>query len=1403
MSGFTFAIPLGRDDLLVRTERDHYIVEDLTPVRHLKSKLQDCLILVQQQGAAFITTGGFDVIFSLLQEYHQAPSSDVKELAFNVTTRGMGSLVDELSQLLNANTQMVDAEDRIVSLNTMKMTLYAFCQLIDLIEADQLQSDPITGGKQKGKKKSKDDDFTWDWERERLRAVTLLYNLVQLKISQLFDPPTIEEEVINLIASTCFKILENPSLAHQKTKDTRNGIIQVLGTMNKKFGYTLSCGLKFIQHLKHFDHLVQVLGQATEMLVREYGCTSLVTSLIREISRIDPRELARDTGGTRSYSLFLVDVAERMPEQVKPNIAQLTSHLDGDSYTMRKCVLGILAEIVAKQLSGEELDESGRDDRDSFLDCLEDHMHDINSFVRSHVLHCWSRLCKDKCIPLARQHRVLELCAGRLQDKSSTVRRAAVQLLKTLLESNPFAAKLETEELEKKLREEDSKLAQLCPEEAKDPVESWADMEGMVEEGLEKGDAEEVPVWEGATVNEVAERVAGFLDKKAVSKAVALTEAAKAAFPKDDLFGGADEMEEDDEEDEEEEPKKGNGMLKRLRLVYLQARCVPEPSQSQSQGQSQEEITKQKMLVGYLKDSVKFSKIIHKALPVVAMLLGSKQSTDILEAIDFFVSAFEFGVQNSMLGVRRMLSLIWSGEATIREAVVAAYKRLYIESERERGSERAASAATARNLIALVSGATLGELTSMEKLVSELVASKDLSKGVVTILWEYFTFALSDSDSEKCRDSILLLGMCGLSEVSIISANIQVIVDHGLSDRAAADFRLARNSCEALLRLVPEKLKQDDPNPPTKYPKDNPVLQKIWTLITEGMWTENDPHWMPMAKEALTLVFKLGDQPDSLAGEMIKAVCVRIQEEQAALGPEVGDELRVKTFILKRLCFLAGHVALCMLIYLDVDVFTELKRRQWMRDLKKEKDAKKKEKEKKQSKRASMVVRQSAMATPKNPGEVEDDDMGCVGAEADDMEAEFIRKICDKELLSPSHLLGCLAPLIISICANPTKYSDCDLRASASLALAKLMLVSSDFCEKNLQLLFTVLEKAEEPVIRANLIVALGDLSCRFPNTIEPWTPKMYARLHDEVTSVRSNTLTVLAHLILNDMIKVKGQISDIAFCIVDPVDKIAGLSKLFFAELAKKGNTLYNVMPDIVSRLSDSEVGIEEEPFRTVMRHIIGLIEKDKLQESLVEKLCHRFRSTKTERQWRDISYCLSLFSYSDRSLKKLADNFSCWSDKLHSDAVYSSVQVILAGAKKSGGVGVGKEAARLMVEELEARVEEARAKGVEDSTADRRAADSKAGQGVKTAVRRKKEKSSSDEDEEEEVAPQTRRGKGATKTPAKTPSRKKKVESSDEEDEKDEGRSEEAQVDMEDDDDFVQPAAPVVRGRRGGRRK
>ena len=148
--------------------------------------------------------------------------------------RSMESLVQSLATILNSGN-MLESDERIANLNCMKMNLYLFCQLVELIEGDQANSiDSVTGAKKKGGKKSKDDDFTWDWDQERLRAVTFLYNLVQLPLNPLFDPPMMEEEVVTQLASTCFKILENPVMAFQNKRDTKLSIIQVLGTMNKK-----------------------------------------------------------------------------------------------------------------------------------------------------------------------------------------------------------------------------------------------------------------------------------------------------------------------------------------------------------------------------------------------------------------------------------------------------------------------------------------------------------------------------------------------------------------------------------------------------------------------------------------------------------------------------------------------------------------------------------------------------------------------------------------------------------------------------------------------------------------------------------------------------------------------------------------------------------------------------------------------------------------------------------------------------------------------------------------------------------------------------------------------------------------------------------------------------------------
>lgn len=60
-----------------------------------------------------------------------------------------------------------------------------------------------------------------------------------------------------------------------------------------------------------------------------------------------------------------------------------------------------------------------------------------------------------------------------------------------------------------------------------------------------------------------------------------------------------------------------------------------------------------------------------------------------------------------------------------------------------------------------------------------------------------------------------------------------------------------------------------------------------------------------------------------------------------------------------------------------------------------------------------------------------------------------------------------------------------------------------DVCVSTVQLVFTVMEGARDPGLRATISIALGDLAFRFPNLLEPWTARLYSRLRDEVRTQR------------------------------------------------------------------------------------------------------------------------------------------------------------------------------------------------------------------------------------------------------------------------------------------------------------
>jgi len=143
----------------------------------------------------------------------------------------------------------------------------------------------------------------------------------------------------------------------------------------------------------------------------------------------------------------------------------------------------------------------------------------------------------------------------------------------------------------------------------------------------------------------------------------------------------------------------------------------------------------------------------------------------------------------------------------------------------------------------------------------------------------------------------------------------------------------------------------------------------------------------------------------------------------------------------------------------------------------------------------------------------------------------------------------------------------------------------------------------------------------------------------------------VLTHLVLNDMIKVKGCTHLLAKCLTDQDTNIQHLATQFFSEFASKSNNnIYNILPDTIGQLS-ADKSVDSATFRRISRYLIQYVDKDWQFESLISKICHRMGTTTLASQWHDYIYCLTLFRINEKTFKALSSNFKSYKDALAND--------------------------------------------------------------------------------------------------------------------------------------------------------
>lgn len=888
--------------------------------------------------------------------------------------------------------------------------------------------------------------------------------------------------------------------------------------------------ISIVQNLTYFEHLAEPMAEFLHILSEQYDYPQLADEILRELSNKEFN--SNDTKGPKSVSSFIVKLSELAPRLVIKQMTLLAKQLDSESYALRCSLIEVCGNLLADLSKQEERGDNYKSQLNAFFDVLEERFLDINPYCRCRTIQVYIKICDlEQKFPKRRQ-KAAELAARSLEDKSSNVRRNAIKLLGSLIKTHPFSvmhgSQLSLGEWNVRLEKVDAELNSLNP-----PTETPGLAEATVDTQL-LDDATQLP----------------------------------------------------------ESPQKQMTDEQKIAAVM----------KAQADAATSEKITKLTLTRRYYVEALKFIEVLHGATTTICQLLGSKNKSEIIEAMDFFEIGDAYNIEQNKLGIRRMLRLIWtkgnSDEGKgVQNHLIECYKRLFFEAPDTYTTNDAANY-IARNMISLTFGATPAELTSLEQLLSTMMKSNHISELVVSKLWQVYGVQKREISKSQRRGAIIVLGMLATAKPEIVVGEMETMLRIGLGSLGRSDLQLAKYTCIALRRINPTGRQAEKATVvPSKLTNDHAILCKLATILE----IESDnKEWYGVAEQAISAIYTLSKHPDTLCSEILRRKTRHVFQRRTEKTPEPEQEQRQDedgdtqmaspppeviesveqtepsepklkgSIALSQLLFIVGHVAIKQIVHLEL---CEL-------------DFKRRKAEAEKTKPVSDAPIDKAAKEAA-------DDLDAIGGTTEDDFTEAMAHIRERELLyGENSLLANFGPLVSEICSNNTTYKDKNLQAAATLCLAKLMCVSSEYCEQNLPLLITILERSKDPIIRTNVVIALGDMAVCFNHLIDENTDFLYRRLNDKDASVKRTCLMTLTFLILAGQVKVKGQLGEMAKCLEDDDKRIADLSRMFFTELSTKDNAVYNHFVDMFSLLT-AEKDLEEDALKRIIKFLAGFIEK------------------------------------------------------------------------------------------------------------------------------------------------------------------------------------------------------------------
>ncbi|CAF0881395.1 unnamed protein product [Rotaria sordida] len=1012
--------------------------------------------------------------------------------------------------------------------------------------------------------------------------------------------------------------------------------------------------MKIIQMLQIQEHTATIYSAAIICHVKHFRTDTLLERIINDMCHIclspsiiqssasnhscrsntSLSNTQNETNSTRTMAKLLDELSIHISDHLINYINRLLDLFDSDCLQMRNCLLNVCVNIIRycsslsqyKELRGE-----------LFFLIIDQYFLDCNVHVRSHAIGLCMNLVESKLIPIKFYCHLTQATLERMNDTSCIVRKHAIQLAIKLLKFNPYTDRFlpigvmldeYNAEMNKLIR-----LQKLLGQTLK--IENVSNNVNKINEREEENDLDNQHVLFERIVEQQQRVCSMYLSDESLPSFEQYNAEMSILIQLQSKLNNCLSTNSDIEINDDEEPSE-----KATRLF--------------------DNMVKQSKLVSYLHNATDFCNHLRRFLFKDAFyLLSSKVTSDVLEIIDFLVLWSTFECESAIYKKleQHMFSLIWSNDKNISNAVLNAFKRICLKIDEDNKDDKISSKQIIEKLLDQIDlNLTLTFEHILKQLLSESTSiTANIFHFIEVLLDYYLELTIHNSKKHLSDDFLKQIRQRQSSFLQLISFVIPYDKKHRLSshfntiiqnllrkiDTENLDY--IRYQMQIISNLLITK---------TSYNIPNEFYDLIIKKLLDSNIQSNQHSWINCMKQIITILF-LREPIQISANDLIMKFLQSLADQIQWPLDNIDYQSKLNDTSWK-IIFIRMLASINTLLTQRIQKH-ECNNLSSIKKIHKQKNTfiTNDDDDNETNNENSFISSSAAAAASPITSTVsrqlfDDEDEDRIDSPEDHL--TFIQpqqsdlSHLENELLQLNSFFYSIEKWIETFIYEDHSLYDENLVLTSILTCTRMMYVSTILCSKYVDRIFELSKICTYSSVRSALIVSLGDLLLRHPNILEPFTPQFYAQIHDKDLNVGETALCTIAILILREMIKVRGYISEIALCLFHSHTPISSIAQHFFDELSlrQRGMALFNVLPDIISRLSMNNI-CTLDLFHQIISYLFSFIKNDRHCEILVKRLCRQFKQASgDDRKRANIAFCLSKLNIKTlASYRILKENF------------------------------------------------------------------------------------------------------------------------------------------------------------------